>query len=382
MLRLRKCILSRLLSPFSSSSPSTSPIVPLHRLLSATASPFAVEDYLVATCHLTPALALKASKPLSHLKSSARPDSVVAFLSGLGLSDADIAAAVARDPRLLCSKVERTLAPRLAELRGLGLSPSQVARLVVGSSRGFRSPAVVSKLQYYVPLFGSIDNLLRALKSNYSLLTSSLDRTVKPNVAFLMECGLDACDIAKLSFSMPRLVTIKPECLRGMAECAEAVGVRRGTKMFRHALLGVAFLSKEKIAAKLEFLKQTFQWSDAEVAVAVSKLPVVLRYSKDRMRRRSEFLISHVGLEPEYIAHRPNLLTYSLERRLVPRHYVVKFLKENGLLEDDRSYNTAVKVRENVFLEKFIHPYKKVAPSLAQDYAAACRGEVPIAFRF
>ncbi|KAG2610713.1 hypothetical protein PVAP13_4KG182627 [Panicum virgatum] len=126
--------------------------------------PFAVEEYLVSTCRLTPAQALKASKVLSHLKSPSRPDAVLAFLSGLGLSDADIAAAVAYDPKLLCSEVERTLAPRLAELRDLGLSPSQIARLVLVDPARFRRPTVVSKLQYYVPLFGSFDNLLQAVQ--------------------------------------------------------------------------------------------------------------------------------------------------------------------------------------------------------------------------
>jgi mTERF domain-containing protein len=65
----------------------------------------------------------------------------------------------------------------------------------------------------------------------------------------------------------------------------------------------------------------------------------------------------------------------------MPRHYVVNYLKENGLLEQNRSYYTAVQVSENVFMEKFILPYKEAAPSLALDYAAACRGEVPT-FRF
>jgi mTERF domain-containing protein, mitochondrial len=66
----------------------------------------------------------------------------------------------------------------------------------------------------------------------------------------------------------------------------------------------------------------------------------------------------------------------------MPRHYVVKFLKENGLLEHDQSYYTAVQVSENVFMEKFIRPFMEAAPNLDQDYAAACRGEVPTRFRF
>ncbi|CAL5043690.1 unnamed protein product [Urochloa decumbens] len=364
----------------------------------SSAAHFAVEEYLVSTCHLTPAQALKASKVLSHLKSPSRPDAVLAFLSGLGLSDADIAAAVAYDPKLLCSEVERTLAPRLAELQDLGLSPSQIARLVLVDPARFRRPTVVSKLQYYVPLFGSFDNLLEAVRSNGYLLSSDLERVVKPNVAYLMECGLDACDIAKLSVPVPRLITTNPERVRAMVERAEAVGVPRCTGMFRHALLAVAFLSEEKIAAKVEFLKKTFlgmATGNSPSGIASPSpspfddfpptgipLPIVLKHSKDRLRRMSEFLITQVGLEPEYIAHRPALLTYSLERRLMPRYYVVKFLKENGLLEQDRSYYTAVQVSENVFMEKFICPYKEAAPSLAQDYAAACRGEVSTTFRF
>ncbi|KAJ1258035.1 hypothetical protein BS78_10G043100 [Paspalum vaginatum] len=352
MLRLRKCILSRLLSPPSPCTPSTTPIVPLHRLLSATATPFAVEDYLVARCHLTPAQALKASKALSHLKSPSKPDAVLAFLSGssLGLSDADIATIIAKDPKLLCSGVERTLSPCLAEFQNVGLSPSQITRLVLLNPRHFRLPTVVAKLQYYFPLFGSFENLLRALRGNSYLLYSNLERVVKPNVAFLMECGLDARDITRLSRSVPRLITSNTERVHAMVELAESVGVPRGTRMFKHALEVVAFLSKEKIIAKLKFLKRTFGWSDADVDVAVSKMPIVLLLSKERLCCKSEFLIT-------------------------------QFLKENGLLEHDRSYYTAVYVRENVFMGKFIHPYKEAAPTLAQDYAAACRGEVPNTFR-
>ncbi|KAE8797890.1 hypothetical protein D1007_26902 [Hordeum vulgare] len=64
MLRLRSSILAHLLS----SSPVASP-------------------------------AVKASAKLSHLKSPAKPDAVLAFLAGLGLSGADVAALVAKDSR-------------------------------------------------------------------------------------------------------------------------------------------------------------------------------------------------------------------------------------------------------------------------------------------
>ena len=117
------------------------------------------------------------------------------------------------------------------------------------------------------------------------------------------------------------------------------------------------------------------------VSIAVSKLLTVLTLSKDILQSKSDFLIGGARLEPAYIAHRPAMLCYSLEGRLRPRYYVLKFLKANGLL-DKCNYVTIFKLTDKVFVEKFICPYKEAAPYLAEDYDAACRGEVPTNFRF
>ncbi|XP_044952163.1 uncharacterized protein LOC123402326 [Hordeum vulgare subsp. vulgare] len=384
MLRLRSSILAHLLS----SSPAASPASPLHRLISAAApaippnpGSFAVEEYLVSTCGLTQAQAVKASAKLSHLKSPAKPDAVLAFLAGLGLSAADVATLVARDPRFLCAGVERVLAPNVAALTGAGLSRSDIARVLSLGRPQFRHRAMASTLHYYLHLLGSLDNLLRALKYG-SLFSSDVERVVKPNVALLHECGLGACDIAKLCLSSRWLLNTNPQRLQAMVVCAEGLGVPRGSRMFRQALHAVAFLSQDKIAAKLEFLKNTFRWSDAEVGTAVSKAPTVLELSKALLQRKSEFLISEVGLEPAYLAHRPVILNYSMDGRLRPRYCVVKFLKENALLDRDRDYYSAVVLTEKVFMEKYICPHKVAAPHLTEDYAAACRGEVPTRFIF
>ncbi|VAI53101.1 unnamed protein product [Triticum turgidum subsp. durum] len=124
------------------------------------------------------------------------------------------------------------------------------------------------------------------------------------------------------------MLTTNPERVRAMVACAERLGVPRGAGMFRHALQAVAFLTEEKIAARLDYLKNTFGWSDAEASIVLRTYPSVLRKSKESLKHRSEFLVSEVGLEPAYIAHRPALLSYSMEGRLRPRYYVIKFLKE------------------------------------------------------
>ncbi|XP_062228496.1 uncharacterized protein LOC133926531 [Phragmites australis] len=343
-------------------------------------APFAVEDYLVASCHLTQNQALKASKALSHLKSPSNPDAVLAFLSGLGLSPPDIASVVVRAPKFLCCKVDKTLSTRLAALQDHGLSASQIARLVLLNPSGFLQRSIISKLKYYVGLFGSFDDLLNVLKKSSYLLGADLESVVKPNVSCLRECGLGEPDISKICRNAPRLLYARPERVQAMVVRAEGMGVPRSSTMFMYALRCVASRSDEFITEKLEFLKESFRWSEAEVRFAVSRDPWILTVSKDRAFRVSEFLISEVGLDPKYIASTPALIKYSLEGRLIPRHHVVKLLKANRLLAHDRSYYSAVSVSEKVFLEKFICPYKEAAPHLAEDYAASCRGEVPSRF--
>uniref|UniRef100_A0A452ZH80 Uncharacterized protein n=9 Tax=Aegilops tauschii subsp. strangulata TaxID=200361 RepID=A0A452ZH80_AEGTS len=325
--------------------------------------------------------ALKASAKLSHLKSPTKPDAVLSFLAAQGFSSSDVAAVVAGDPKVLCSRVDGYLGPVVAQLTGLGLSRSQTARLISCCHGNLHLTSIVSKLQYYMPLFGSIDNTLRALKGHFYLISSNLERVVKPNVATLRDSGLGDCDIAKLCLAHTRLLTTSVESIRAIVACAESLGVPRGSRMFRHAVCAVAFLGVDKIAAKVVYLKKTFRWSDAQVGIAVSKFPPLLRRSKDSLQRRSEFLISEVGLERTYIAHRPMLLSYSLEGRLRPRYYVVKFLKENGFLNHDRDYYNTLNISEKTFMEKFVCPHKEAAPHLAEDYAGACRGEVPTRFR-
>ncbi|VAI53094.1 unnamed protein product [Triticum turgidum subsp. durum] len=393
MLHLRQRIVSHIISSAATSAVScsaTSAISSLRRLLCAAATPvspnpsgFAVEDYLVDSCGLTRSQAIKASTKLSHLKSPANPNAVLAFLSGLGLSSSDVAAVVAKDPLFLCAGVERTLVPVVDGLTDLGLSRSEIGGLVSLVHCRFRSRAIVPKLRYYLPLFGSFENLRRLLKKDQSkLLSSDLDKVLKPNVEFLRECGLGDCDIAKLCYRVPRILTTNQEHVRAMAARAERLGVPRGSGMFREALHAVAFLSEEKIADKVDYLKKTIKWSDTEVAIAVSKAPVLLRKSKDLLSLRSEFLLSELGLEPAYIAHRPVILYYSLEGRLRPRHYVLKFLKETGLADRDWSFYNVVTRMEKDFVDKYICPHKESAPHLAQDYATACKGEVPTNFKF
>ncbi|XP_015641475.2 transcription termination factor MTERF4, chloroplastic [Oryza sativa Japonica Group] len=361
-------------------SPHPVAAISLGRLLSTTApvssKPFAAEDYLVAACGLTRAQAARASERISHLRSPSKPDAVLAFLAGLGIPRPDIATAVAADPRLLCAGVEGNLAKRVAELGDLGIPRSQIARLVPLAKIPFRSSSLATNLAFWLPVFGSLDSILRALRKNSSLLSANLDKVVKPNLAFLKQCGIDARDVASNpNLYSSRLFTSNPMKLRDAVARVEELGMVRGSRVFHRGLVAVAFLSKEAVATKTRLLVE-LGFSQDDVSVIFRKMPSFLTASEKRIRRAVGFLKGDVGLEERYIARRPVLLLYSLERRLLPRYYLLKVLRTKGLLDCKLCYYSTAALGEKKFIERFVHPYEDHIAGLADAYGSICSGKV------
>ncbi|TVU38227.1 hypothetical protein EJB05_11584, partial [Eragrostis curvula] len=355
----------------------------LHRVLflsTAAASParFNAEDFLITRCGLTPAQALKSSKLLTHVKSPSNTEAVLAFLADTGVAGADVAAAVAREPRLLCARVDKTLKPRIVLLRDVGFSVSQISRLTATATAIFWSPAAISRLAFYLSFLGSFEKLYSVLRSRYCghLLSQDVERVVKPNLAFLQQCGLTNCDIVKLFLSAPILL-LEPDRAKEIAVFADKLGVPRHSAMFKHALWTVQAVGPGRVDATLDFLKKALGCSETEPSVAVCKLPRNLALKKVNITQTVEFLKMEVGLKVEYIVHRPALLSYSTEKRLIPRHYVLKVLKAKGLVKKDTDFFNCVCLSEKKFAKRFLERYEDSVPGLTSAYAAACDGQVP-----
>ncbi|RCV08377.1 hypothetical protein SETIT_1G321100v2 [Setaria italica] len=341
------------------------------------AAPFVAEEYLVTTCGLTPEQALRSAKPLAHLKSSSKPDAVLAFFAEIGIHEADLAAAITRNPRLLCLKVDETLTPRIGMLRDIGLSTPQISRLITVAPLIFSNPTKISRLPFYLSLLGSYDKVHTALRRNLLLLSRSLESVVEPNMAFLRHCGLTDCEIAKLFLASPRTLALEPEAVKEIVVCADMLGVPRNSRMFKGVLSAISSITPRRVGAKLDFLKKALGCSEAEVGIAIGKLPSILASAEDRLSRTVEFLKMEVGLNAAYIVHRPALLGYSLKKRLMPRYYVLKVLKEKGLVKENVDLYGVVCKIEKKFVERFLDPHKESVPGLADAYAAACAGQVP-----
>ncbi|KAG2605658.1 transcription termination factor MTERF8, chloroplastic-like [Panicum virgatum] len=373
-----RAALSRILrSPSRLPASSHAPPLILHSSAAAASSSgsFAAADYLVSRCGLTQAQALKAAAKISHLPSRARPDAVLAYLeSTLRVPAADVTRVVVMDSTFLCADVEQTLARRVADLRDLGLSRDQIARLVPLVPNSFRNRFLRSNLEFWLAEIGSFDKLLKVLRSCSGLLSMDLDKVARPNVAFLRQCGQDISEIAGTNLYVSRIFTMKPELLKETVQRVEELGVERSARMFRRAIAVVAFIDKGVIARRI-LLLHNVGFSKDDVLAIVRKQPLVLGTSEQKIQGNMDFLMKDVGLEVSYIARRPVLLMYSVERRLLPRHYLLKVLREKGLLKGQPDYYGTASMGEKIFVEKFVHPFKNHVPGLTDDYASKCWGK-------
>ncbi|RLN08647.1 uncharacterized protein C2845_PM11G25340 [Panicum miliaceum] len=381
MLRLQKHLLflplRRSISPINLSLQRA--LLSIAAAASSFPSHFAAEDYLVTTCGLTREEAAKGAKWFSHWKSSVNADAVLAFLTGpaLGLSKADIAFLVTKDPRILNSSVDNNLRARLDGFRSHGFSTAQIRSFARASPSAFRTFNLDEKLGFWMSFFGSPDKFIRIIRRNFYLVYSDLDKVVKANIRLLQEHGLSVQDIKNMCVANPRLLTCYPDVTRAVLVRADELGVPRNSFMFRQAVKAVAGLGPETMASKLKMMSKTLGCSDAEVARMVRMNPLVLTSSMEKLQRVYEFLTKVVGVDAKYIQGRPTILMYSLERRLAPRNYVMKVLQEKGLIRKDLSFYSMVTFGEKMFYSRYIHPYKDVLPSLANAYASACKGRIP-----
>ncbi|KAJ1257592.1 hypothetical protein BS78_10G008300 [Paspalum vaginatum] len=362
------------------------------RLLSTSTAASSFEEYLVASCGLAPSQARKtAEKALKEASKASKkafqeisfsrafnPDAVLAVLYSVGLARADVAPVVAADPLFLRSSVTK-IERRLHALRDrVGLSPPQIARLLLVGSRALRCSDIEGNVEFLISFYGSFDKVLVVVKRNAGLLTANVEKVIQRNIALFRQSGVRGID--QLCSNAPWVLTFNLERVKEFLLRAEQLGVPLTSQMFKYALAVVTWNSREKIAARLEFMERILGCSKSEISAAVSKQPVILGFSEESLLRKTEFLLNVVGMERVCVVKKPLLFTLSLEKRLIPRHSVMKVLEAKGLLSSNtntRFYTLAAMAEKN-FRLKFVDRHNDSVPGLADAYDAARAGGVPL----
>ncbi|GKG25299.1 transcription termination factor MTERF8, chloroplastic, partial [Tanacetum coccineum] len=130
----------------------------------------------------------------THNTSPEKSGSVASFLKESGFSDTLLAKIGKTRPKLLTSKLEQTIKPKINFFQDMGLSASQIADVVSADPRILTRVSIhfiecsvtVLKKVLGEKLYDS-----RILKNFGWFLNYDLEKTLVPNVEYMKSCGIE-----------------------------------------------------------------------------------------------------------------------------------------------------------------------------------------------
>ncbi|CAN6241069.1 unnamed protein product [Urochloa humidicola] len=317
-------------APVPAPPPPPVPISPLlrsHILLRfstfSSDQPHFMVDYLISTCGFPPDKAAKAAAAprFAHLTSTVRPDAVLAFLRSRGLTHKQVLNVVSWDPKLLLSDVDATLAPKFRAVPSLGLTPAEAARLFAlypsALTMGVHTN-LLPRILLWLDLLGSARLLMKFLAKTW-LLKHSADALLR-NLDALRGYGVPEARLAATVRLKPSLILQSPAKLDALAARVDACGVPRGSGIVRVCAPGTAQRQRRSVPGQEGRRDARDRVHRGEEFLAMfRRAPCFLFLSVEMLRRKVEFLVGTVRCGADYIVRNPVLLTYSLDKRMVPR---------------------------------------------------------------
>ncbi|KAG6521303.1 hypothetical protein ZIOFF_018418 [Zingiber officinale] len=342
---------------------------------SSTGQHMFMAQYLVESCGFDQKKAADTSKFLCGIKSRQQPDSVLAFFKSYDFEDKSVKNILVVFPQCLLLDVEKSLAPKFRAFQDLGLSRSDIVHLVRSNPvvLNNRFETILPKIRFWLSILGSKDLLVKLFKQNRWFLGYSVDKRVRPNLEILQEYGVTGQKLATILQYRPRIVLQKPDSLKSLISRVENLGVSRTSGMFHWTLSAVSAVHPNKFKMQLELFRG-FGWSEDDYFAAFRKSPTFTNVSVKTLQRKMEFFVNEAGYASSDIMMYPVILTYSLEKRLIPRYQILIFLKFNGYIKNFGKLSTYISYSEKRFFEMYILRYKDECPDLIEFYANKQRG--------
>ncbi|XP_060198758.1 transcription termination factor MTERF5, chloroplastic-like [Lycium barbarum] len=331
-----------------------------------TRAPFMVK-YLVDSLGFSKDEALLASSKVTSWKSVKNPDLVLNFLKQTGFDNTQIKKLVSVAPKLLFLDVSKTLKPKFQCLMDLGLSGSDLVNVMVKDAT-IVERGLVTHLRPTIDCLrrtlGCDENVVKAVKRASWLLSFGARHIMETNLLLLKNSGVPDVRIKKLVLRNPRCITQKNDWVKDLLHRVEKdFGIPLDSAMFPYGFHTLASQKKSRCEKKIGVFK-SYGWSDDDVLTMFRKLPYCIAFSEVKIKKILNLYMKELGLEPDYLASHPSILIYSLEKRVLPRMQVLKFLDEKKLERRKLALYSVVSLAESKFIEYFVLPYKDQIPDL------------------
>ncbi|KAK4744546.1 hypothetical protein SAY87_010858 [Trapa incisa] len=323
-------------------------------------------SFLIESLGLSTETAVSIHRKLG-CKNPRNADSVISVLKSHEFSVVQISSMIQRFPSILMVNAERTLLPKLDFFCSKGLSRHLVAELLS------RHPYILwrSLEKHLIPTFNFFRTLLESDSKTIKVVrlsfrTGAHETRIAPNVKYLAENGVPLKKIASLLQCHCCVVFADPAKLKKAVHIAKEMG-HDPTKVTFFQALNVLIMRKRSIWDSKSRLYEKWGWSNEELISAFKKYPLCMAISEDKINRAMSFFIHEMDWKPSMIAKHPILLSHSLEKRIIPRAAVLKFLLSKGLIKKGGSLVLFIMLSEARFMAR-MSGFQGKAPELLALY--------------
>ncbi|XP_004296222.1 PREDICTED: uncharacterized protein LOC101304373 [Fragaria vesca subsp. vesca] len=316
----------------------------------------------------------KAAIEASHkvkLRSLEKADSVLALFRRYEFSDTQISDLVRRHPRLLLvANAQKTLLPKLEFLSSIGMSRLDLVKTVSLSNmllhRSLKNNSIPC-YTYLKKLVISDAKVVFIIKHHSWFFWQMPAVDVTANIRLGTDLGMPSNCIAYLLKSHTRIVTKKHEEFSQIVSNVKGMGFGPRKILFVQAM---GALSVKQTAWRVkEQVYKRWGWSESDIRSAFRMLPLCMLVSEEKIMGVMEFLVNTMGWKSGEVAEYPYVLSYSLEKRIIPRCSVIRVLLLKGLIEEMALTLASVSTcPEEYFLSRFVTRYLDRVPQLLNVY--------------
>ncbi|GAU50628.1 hypothetical protein TSUD_131620 [Trifolium subterraneum] len=277
--------------------------------------------------------AIKLKKRLKIRNPDNGPDAVVQLLRTYGFSDSQLSTLVKKRPSVLLSDAEKTLLPKLKFLQSIGVSNTDLPKIVIGNT------IFLSSLEKnIIPRYHIIRSIVRDDKEVVSVFKRGTwnfySDSMVPNIEVLRNHGVPQTSISHLVCNYSAVAFVDHSIFVEAVNSVKVLGFDPSKLNFVLALQVFVKIKKEIWESKLKIF-ESLGWSKGICVLAFQRYPPYILISEKKIMKTMNFLVKDMGLSPEDIARSPNILNRNLEKTIMPRCAVVNILKSRGLIKSD-----------------------------------------------
>lgn len=295
----------------------------------------------------------------------------LAYLDSCGLTSKQLERVVRIYPQSLGASKSLQLQPTVEFLLSLGVTQEKIGRVLSLSPYylGYRHDiSLQPKVAYLLSLGVKRENLGKLIIEQPSILCLSIPENIMPKLNYLQSVGVEKARLGEMICRYPAVLTSNLDTMKLKVEFFGASGLH-GKNLVSLLTLHPDLLGKSLESLKLGFVNmQKLGFSQEEVCSILKLHPTILSCTEAHLQKKFDFLTNVMNRSLKEVLTFTAFVTYSLERRIKPRHWVFSWLLSEGLLpQKNYSLRTIIGGSEDYFREKYLvlHP---LAESMYQDF--------------